>query len=53
MQLELFRTPSEAPKRPAAWEDLNQRERERIIAILARLMSKAILPHPGRDNDER
>ncbi len=53
MQLELFRTPSQAPGRPPVWENLNQKERERIIAILARLMSKAIHPHPGRDSDER
>jgi hypothetical protein len=54
MQLELFPTPSEPLRSlPPLWEELNQRQRAEIIAALARLMSKAVARHPGRDNDER
>ena len=53
MQLELFYTTSEPPKKPQIWESLSQEQRETVVAILARLMKETIYPEPMRDNNER
>jgi hypothetical protein len=52
MQLELFPAPPIPPKQPTAqWKRLSQKEREALIAKLAKAMVKAI--EARRNADER
>jgi hypothetical protein len=53
MQLELLPTTAQVPARPQTWEYLNPEQRAALIAALARLMRKAVLPEPRRNPDER
>jgi len=53
MQLELFYTPSEPPKKPQIWESLSQERRETVVVVLARLMKKTIQGEPRRNKNER
>jgi hypothetical protein len=53
MQLDLLPSTPRVPARPRAWEYMSPEQRARLIAALARLMRKAVLPEPRRDVDER
>lgn len=52
MQLELFATREEPPPKPQIWEHLSQERRRAVIAILARVMTRAARPEPRSDNEE-
>lgn len=43
-QLDLWPDPYKAPQAPDIWESLDQQEQARLIAVLARLISKAVHP---------
>ena len=53
MQLELFCTLPQAPTSPPVWESLTEEQQAVVVAMLARLMSKAIQNQPRRETDEQ
>ncbi|MCX6070773.1 MAG: hypothetical protein NTU91_07930 [Chloroflexi bacterium] len=53
MQLELLPLLPQAPEKPRLWERLSPEHRAMLIAVLARLMRKAVHGEPRRDTDER
>jgi hypothetical protein len=53
MQLTLFRTRRDAPKRSPEWERLSEEARVEAMEGLARLMAKTIRPEMERRIDER
>jgi hypothetical protein len=53
MQLELLPLPPPLPRKPSLWERLSPEHRTRLIAVIARLMRKAVHGEPRRDTDER
>ena len=53
MQLELFPTRAEPPKRSPAWGQLSAEERAAAVEALARLMAKATRPKRRRESDEQ
>jgi hypothetical protein len=53
MQLELFPRQPEQKEEYSVWEQLSQEQRSALIASLAKLMKKTLLPAPKEDNDER
>ncbi len=53
MQLELFRTlPREITRLPV-WESLTEEQQAAVVAMLIRLMSKAVQQKPRRELDEQ
>ena len=51
MQLELFCTLPPALTSPPVWENLTEEHRAVVVALLARLMSKAVQNQRRREND--
>ena len=43
-QLNLWLNPHKAPQTTDIWQNLNQQQQARLIAALARLISKAVYP---------
>ena len=43
-QLNLWLNPHKAPQAPDIWQNLDQQQQARLIAALARLISKAVYP---------
>ena len=53
MQLELFGTLPQELTRLPVWESLTEGQQAAIVAMLIRLMSKAIQHQPRRELDEK
>jgi len=43
-QIDLWPDPHKSPQTPDIWQNLDQKEQARLIAALARLISKAVYP---------
>ena len=53
MQLELFRTLPQELTRLPVWESLTKEQQAAVVAMLIRLMSKAIQNQPRRELNEQ
>jgi len=52
-QLDLWPHPSKAPQAPDIWQNLNRNEQVRLIAALAKLITKAVYPENLNQTGEK